>query len=67
MFAYVSCNYILLPDHVSRLIRMSDKLFAARFGVQKKSRGHETFLYKVNRVVGLKIGLNNYLLLVIFS
>lgn len=67
MFEYMSCNYILLPDHVSRLISMSYTCFVDRFGVQKKPRGHETFLYKVNRVIGLKIGLNNYLLLVIFS
>ena len=48
-------NSILFPQHVPCVISTSDKLFAARFGVQKKSRDHETFCYKVNRVIGLKI------------
>ena len=53
MFAYVSCNYILLPDHVSRLISMSYSCFVARFDIQKKSRGHETFIFMV-RLAGIE-------------
>ena len=36
-------NSILFPDYAPRVISMSDKLFVARFDIQKKSRGHETF------------------------
>ena len=36
-------NSILFTDYAPRTIITSDKLFAVRFGVQKKSRDHETF------------------------
>lgn len=62
MFKYMPCNYILFPDHMSRLISMSYSCFVDRFDVQKKSRNHETFLYKVNRVIGLKFRFStNYI------
>ncbi len=46
-------NSILFPDYAPRVISMSDKLFAARFDVQKKSRGHETFIFMV-RLAGIE-------------
>ena len=40
-------NSILFTDYAPHVISTSDKLFAARFDVQKKSRGHETFFVRL--------------------